>query len=206
MLNRTKPNFFPSSISKAKLGISAALIWFVLFIFLGASIGCKNSKLASETGAKAKTSWLARLFGKGKKKGNSESTSYTTKEVSKVIGTARSYRGTPHVTGGVSRLGIDCSALMMVSFASAGLKIPRTANQQSQFGRPVPKTNLKPGDLVFFSDRKIGSGITHVGLVTEISSKGEIKFIHTSSRLGVTENLLSTDYFSRTFTKATRPF
>lgn len=168
--------------------------------------GCRSSRQKTGEKAKEKVSWLARLFGKGKKRNGSESIHYNSKIVSKVIQTARSYRGTPHVTGGVSRMGIDCSALMMVSFESAGFKIPRTASLQSQFGSAIPKNTVRPGDMVFFSDRKIGSGITHVGLVTEITPKGEVKFIHTSSRLGVTENLLSTEYFARTFVKATRPF
>lgn len=94
----------------------------------------------------------------------------------------------------------------MLSFESAGLKIPRTARQQAEVGKSISKTELRPGDLVFFADRKIGSGITHVGLVTEITAKGEVRFIHTSSKLGVTENLLSTEYFSRTYAKAVRPF
>lgn len=183
-----------------------AFFGFVLIILLGGVAACRSSKPNSGNSAKEKTSWLARLFGKGKRKSNSESVHYSSKEVSKVIKTARSYRGTPHVTGGVSRLGIDCSALMMVSFESAGLKIPRTASLQSQFGSSISKNTIRPGDMVFFSDRKIGQGITHVGLVTEITQKGEIKFIHTSSKLGVTENLLSTEYFTRTFVKATRPF
>ena len=139
-------------------------------------------------------------------KDRNESTSYKSKDIEKVIQVARSYKGTPHRDGGVSRLGIDCSALIMLSFKEAGLTVPRTARQQSELGRSIDKSELRPGDLVFFADRKIGSGITHVGLVTEITGKGEVKFIHTSSRLGVTENLLSTSYFSKTYAKAVRPF
>lgn len=178
----------------------------LLFILSAGILGCRGSRNTAGDSPKHKIGWLARIFGKGKKKSDSESTQYTSKEIAKVIQTARSYRGTPHRDGGVSRLGIDCSALMMVSFESAGLKVPRTAKQQSLVGRPVDKPNIRPGDMVFFSDRKIGPGITHVGLVTEVDKKGEIKFIHTSSRLGVTENLLSTSYFAKTFVKATRPF
>jgi hypothetical protein len=84
--------------------------------------------------------------------------------------------------------------------------MPRTSRQQSETGSPVDRRDLRPGDLVFFSDRKIGNGITHVGLVTEILPGGDVKFIHTSSKLGVTENLLSTSYFTKTYAKAMRPF
>jgi len=167
---------------------------------------CKGNKSSGAAKGKAKVGWFSRLFGKGKKTPDSQSVYYANKEIEKVIKTARSFRGTPHKDGGMNRYGIDCSALMMVSFESAGLKIPRTSNLQSQLGKPIDKSSLRAGDLVFFSDRKIGKGITHVGLVTEVSKKGEIKFIHTSSRLGVTENLLSTDYFAKTYAKSVRPF
>lgn len=183
----------------AKVKPSGSILLVLLVIFM-ALVSCKSQKgNVSETG-KAKRSWFARIF-TGKK---SNDAPYSA-SIKKVIETARSYKGTPHRDGGVSRLGIDCSALIQVSFKSAGIELPRTAKQQSEFGKPVDRKGLKPGDLVFFSDPKIGKGITHVGLVTEISNNGEIRFIHTSSRLGVTENLLSTSYFDKTYAKAIRP-
>jgi len=180
-------------------------VWLMVFLagILMELSGCR-SQSGKGSGSKPKTGWLSRIF--GRKRDRSESTSYKSKEIEKVIQAARSYRGTPHRDGGVSRLGIDCSALIMLSFKEAGLSVPRTARQQSELGRMIDKSDLRPGDLVFFADRKIGSGITHVGLVTEITGKGEVKFIHTSSRLGVTENLLSTSYFTKTYAKAVRPF
>jgi cell wall-associated NlpC family hydrolase len=192
--------FLKSFLSRTK--ISLLVPAFLIALAFGS---CKGNKQISGPNEKQKVGWLARIFGKGKNKSNSGSIKYATKEVEKIINTARSYKGTPHRDGGMNRMGIDCSALIMISFESAGLKIPRTSSQQSQIGKPIGKENIRPGDLVFFSDKKIGKGITHVGLVTE-TQKGEIKFIHTSSRLGVTENLLSTDYFNKTFTKAVRPF
>jgi len=192
-----------AALAKLIAGLIPILILLVLLFSLEA---CRGNKSNSTSGGKTKVGWLARLFGKGKQNANSESVHYTSREVEKVIKTARSYRGTPHRDGGMNRMGIDCSALIMISFESAGLKIPRNSGLQSQIGKPIDKNSLRPGDLVFFSDRKVGKGITHVGLVTEVDKKGEIKFIHTSSRLGVTENLLSSDYFAKTYAKAVRPF
>lgn len=180
---------------------SILIVGLVFFVALSA---CRSSKTNDHAGKKVKTGWLARIFGKGS--GKKSSNYHLTPEIKKIIETARSYRGTPHRDGGVSRMGIDCSALIQLSFQSAGIKLPRTANQQSLAGKPIDRKSLQPGDLIFFSDRKIGKGITHVGLVTEILDEGEIKFIHTSSRLGVTENLLSTNYFNKTYAKAVRPF
>jgi len=180
---------------------------FLFFLILSLhTTSCRSSK-GKNNSSRHKSSWISRIFkrsGDGDKSGTGKK--YNSKEISKIIQTARSYRGTPHRDGGVSRLGIDCSALMMLSFQSAGLTLPRTARLQSESGRVVNKSELRPGDLVFFSDRKVGQGITHVGLVTEITKNGEVQFIHTSSKLGVTENLLSSSYFAKTYAKAVRPF
>lgn len=157
--------------------------------------GCRGSR-KSKSGRKksAKTSY------------NTGGVNIGNKQISTIISTARSYTGTPHRDGGVNRLGIDCSALMVMSFESVGFKLPRTSKEQANLGKPVNMNEIKPGDLVFFADRNIGIGITHVGLVTEVKGPDNIKFIHTSSRLGVVENLLSHSYFKKTFVKAMRPY
>jgi len=174
-------------------------------IFSFSTSSCRSSK-GKKGSSPNRTGWISRIFKKSGDRNPTEAGKYNHKEISKVIQTARTYRGTPHRDGGVSRLGIDCSALMMLSFQSAGLVLPRTAKLQSESGRLVNKGELRPGDLVFFSDRKVGQGITHVGLVTEITKSGDVQFIHTSSKLGVTENLLSSSYFAKTYAKAIRPF
>jgi cell wall-associated NlpC family hydrolase len=173
--------------------------WLAAILALSLCLALPACK--QKPGSSHKPGWFARIFkSKGKR-----STAYS-KEIGKVIEAARSYTGTPHRDGGTNRYGIDCSALIQNSFQAAGFTMPRTSRQQSETGSPVDRRDLRPGDLVFFSDRKIGNGITHVGLVTEILPGGDVKFIHTSSKLGVTENLLSTSYFTKTYAKAMRPF
>lgn len=53
----------------------------------------------------------------------------------------------------------DCSGLTGGAWKAAGVKIPRTSQAQYRSGKKVAKSDLKPGDLVFFY-----SGITHVGI------------------------------------------
>ena len=166
---------------------------------------CKSGKGRLASKGKSSKSWKQKSKPKSDA-GNTSMVKITSKEIEKVIQTARSYRGTPHRDGGTTRLGIDCSALMQISYQSVGFQLPRTSKEQSAVGKEVPTSQIKPGDLVFFADRKIGSGITHVGLVTEVKGADHIKFIHTSSKLGVTENLLSSAYFKNTFVKAIRPY
>jgi len=65
--------------------------------------------------------------------------------------------------------------------------------------------DLKKGDLVFFSEKKSVNKISHVGLVTEVKGKKDVKFIHASTKLGVVENDLYAPYYIKIFVKAVRP-
>jgi cell wall-associated NlpC family hydrolase len=142
----------------------------------------------------------------GPKKKATNRTQATSKTVKQVLQAAKSYTGTPYKYGGTNRNGIDCSALMQNAFKEAGINLPRSSKEQSNVGVEVEKKNLTPGDLVFFSDSRVGSGITHVGLVTEILENGDVRFIHSSTKLGVTENLLSGTYYIKTYARARRIF
>jgi cell wall-associated NlpC family hydrolase len=127
--------------------------------------------------------------------------------VTKIIQTARSYMGTPYKWGGTSRSGLDCSGLLLISFRSAEIDIPRTSLDQSKMGKEVSLYELKPGDLVFFAAKKHNRRkITHVGLVTDVHGKHNVQFIHASTKLGVVENNIYTDYYRHIFVKARRVF
>ncbi len=127
-------------------------------------------------------------------------------KIQTVISTARSYTGTPYKYGGTSARGMDCSGLLCISYKKAGLTLPRTTALQSKFGKPVKMNELKPGDLVFFSAKKGRKKITHVGMVTSVRKGKDIQFIHSSTKLGVIENNLWSNYYHGIFVKARRPF
>lgn len=128
----------------------------------------------------------------------------TSSKVEKVITTARSFIGTPYRYGGTTRTGLDCSGLLLNSFRAVDVSLPRSAVDQSKVGKEVKQSEIQPGDLVFFATSDKKKKVTHVGLVTVVKSSKEIKFIHSSSRLGVVETNLLSDYYKSRFRGARR--
>ena len=119
-----------------------------------------------------------------------------------VIVAAEEYFGTPYYFGGMSKNGIDCSALMLKAYKNIDLELPRTSIAQSKIGKKIKKLKAQPGDLIFFKTSR-RNRITHVGLITQ-NNDGEIKFIHASSSKGVIESSLEESYYKRTYVKIKR--
>ena len=93
-----------------------------------------------------------------------------------VINKARTYIGTPYKWGGTSSKGMDCSGLLVRSFQSIDLNIPRTTYEQVYLGKKVKLKKSKKGDLVFFAFGKKKKKVTHVGLISDIKSNEKIDF------------------------------
>jgi len=76
-----------------------------------------------------------------------------------VVPIALQYLGVPYVWGGSSpSTGFDCSGFTMYVFAQIGVSLPHHAASQYNYGTPVPRDQLAPGDLVFFD------GLGHMGI------------------------------------------
>lgn len=81
--------------------------------------------------------------------------------------------------------------------------MPRVSADQSQMGRKVGRNDIQPGDLLFFATSRKRKKVTHAGIATEVS-KNDIRFIHSSTSLGVSEDYLSNNYWSKAFLFARR--
>jgi cell wall-associated NlpC family hydrolase len=96
-----------------------------------------------------------------------------------VVGIAMQYLGIPYVYGGSTPSGFDCSGFIMYVYAQVGVSLPHNAAAQYGHGTPVDRSQLQPGDLVFFNGLGhngiyIGGGSfihsPHTGDVVKISS------------------------------------
>lgn len=104
---------------------------------------------------------------------------------------ALQFYGIRYVYGGMSPSGFDCSGYTLYVMKEFGYKLPHSARAQYTYGTPIEKSQLLPGDLVFFSNAST-SGIGHVGIYV-----GEGNFIHASSgsAYSVTVTPLDKDYY-----------
>jgi hypothetical protein len=115
-----------------------------------------------------------------------------------LVGTAKKFIGVPYRWGGSSRReGFDCSGLTMVVYQLNGLNLPRSSKQQYRVGRPIRRSQLSQGDLVFFATSG-GSRVSHVGIYV-----GNGRFIHAPGRgKRIRTELLTKKYFKTRYVGA----
>lgn len=68
---------------------------------------------------------------------------------SSILATARSGIGTPYVFGGTSTSGWDCSGFVQWVYGQHGINLPRGAADQAAAGTVIPRSEARPGDLVY---------------------------------------------------------
>ena len=94
-------------------------------------------------------------------------------KASELVVSAMGALGVPYRLGGNSfEGGFDCSGFVRAMYAqTVGLILPRRAEQQAAATQKIDRTELQPGDLVFFNTMR--RAFSHVGIYV-----GDSKFIH----------------------------
>lgn len=105
---------------------------------------------------------------------------------SAIVDYAYTFLGTPYSYGGASRSGTDCSGLTMQLFGYYGISLGHGCVSQYYASQPISRSELQPGDLVFFY-----SDIGHVGIYV-----GGGQFIHASDYGVVVASLYSSYWTS----------
>lgn len=114
---------------------------------------------------------------------------------------SKQYIGTPYVWGGTDlTAGVDCSGFIYSVYNHFGITLNRTSRDMYTQGIPVSKSELVPGDLLFFNTGG-DSVISHVGMYV-----GEGKYIHSTNGAGngVVISSLSDNYSTSNYVGAKR--
>jgi peptidoglycan DL-endopeptidase CwlO len=135
----------------------------------------RQARLAAEARARLEAARLAALQAQNEAVDSSFSSEVVTtvapppdgSKASQVIQIAMQYLGVPYVWGGAGPSGFDCSGLVSYVYAQIGIYLPHHAASQWNYGVPVSRSDLQPGDLVFFN------GLGHMGMYI-----GGDQFIH----------------------------
>ena len=101
------------------------------------------------------------------------------------------WKNVKYKMGGVSKTGIDCSAFTQKIYKDKfGIELSRSTKTQVNEGIEVAKSELQPGDLVFF---KTGKTDRHVGVYV-----GNNKFLHSSIK-GVQYTSLDKPFYKKNY-------
>ncbi|MBD2847957.1 C40 family peptidase [Paenibacillus sp. IB182496] len=118
-----------------------------------------------------------------------------------IINTGEKYLGVRYKFGAPSGVtyAFDCSSFTQYVYKRNGISLPRTSKAQSKKGAYVSKSNLKKGDLVFFSVPSRGSGVGHVAIYA-----GNGRLLHTYGTGGVRYSSLNASYWKKNYVTARR--
>lgn len=106
-----------------------------------------------------------------------ESTSSDSSDLrQQIVAYAKKFLGVKYVYGGSSPKGFDCSGFVQYVMKHFDIKVDRSSEDQALNGKKVSKSDLKPGDMVFFDTNGGHNAIEHAGI-----SLGDGYFIHASS-------------------------
>ena len=119
-----------------------------------------------------------------------------------IIQPGQSLVGTSYRVGGITPSGFDCSGFVTYLYKNYVSGLPRVSRNMADFGEPVRKSSIVPGDLVFFATGSSSGNITHVAIY--IGQNSIIHSISNGPNRGVTITSLSARYWQSRYHSAVR--
>lgn len=119
-----------------------------------------------------------------------------------IVKYAKQQLGVKYVYGGSSPKGFDCSGFVLYVYKHFDINMQRVAADQATQGKKISKSDLEPGDAVFFDTNGGHNYINHSGIYV-----GDGKFIHASSgnsNMKVVISDLTTGFYKESYMTAKR--
>lgn len=120
---------------------------------------------------------------------------------SRIIDYAKQFIGARYRRGSKGPKAFDCSGFTSYVFRNFDMSLSASSRAQATQGERIDVADARPGDLVFFSGRRGGSTVGHVGIVVSADPEnGSLKFIHAATSRGVRiDSYPDGGYYSRRF-------
>ncbi|MCK0114552.1 C40 family peptidase [Gelidibacter sp. F63206] len=124
-------------------------------------------------------------------------------KANRIVDYAFAFDGVRYKRGGTTKDGMDCSGLVVTTFDSENISLPRVSRDMARMGTSIKLQEVSKGDLLFFATRKNSKTISHVGIVTT-ARDGYVEFIHASTKNGVIVSNMAEKYWYFAFVQARR--
>jgi len=121
-----------------------------------------------------------------------------------VVNFGKIFLNTPYHFGSPGISSFDCSGFTSHVYRNFGYNLGHSSVDQAKQFDSIDRTQLKAGDLVFFSGRRKSKKVGHVGIVVSAKDNGEFNFIHAAVHSGVTISNSNEEYYTKRFVKASR--
>ncbi|MDE5555580.1 MAG: C40 family peptidase [Muribaculaceae bacterium] len=102
-----------------------------------------------------------------------------------IISYANRYLGKPYRRGGKGPAAFDCSGFTSFVFRHFGTSLGASSRDQYRQGDAIATSDIRPGDLMFFTTRRAGKSVGHVGIAVDVAPDGKISFIHAAIKGGI---------------------
>lgn len=121
-----------------------------------------------------------------------------------IIEFAKQYMGRPYRRGAKGPKAFDCSGFTSFVYSNFDISLSPSSSTQSKQGEEILRSDIQPGDLLFFKGRG-GSSVGHVGIAVDVEDTGNVKFIHAATSGGIRiDNLNDAGYYQKRYVGARR--
>jgi len=130
-----------------------------------------------------------------------ESLDYDELMVENIIDEALSHLGTRYVWGAKGPNSFDCSGFTSYVYKHQNnAYIGASSREQYAINRPIKRSEMQAGDLVFFTSPRSGRNVGHVGIVLDFDPITDtFTFIHASTKKGVKISKSTESYYQRRY-------